>query len=114
MVISLFVFLVGFAELSAWATTGNELRDICQIAARNSPQGNLELAKATNCQGFVEAVVLVGRHMREADRFCPPDGVTVGQAINVLVKYLNENADKTHQGGEVLAIAAFGKAWPCN
>jgi len=112
-VVALLVSAVGFAQSSAWATTGNELSDICQIAARDSPNGSLELAKAMDCQGFVEAIVLVGRRMREEDRFCAPAGVTVGQAIKVLVKYLNENPDQTHQAGESLAISAFGKAWPC-
>ena len=111
--IPLLICLMGLTGHLAWATTGNDLLDICQIAATDAPNGNLEVAKAMQCQGFVEAIVRVGRRLSE-NRFCAPDGVTVGQAIRVLVKYLHENPEQTHQGSDRLAIAAFERAWPCN
>ena len=112
-VFALAVFSFALVASTASALTGTELRNICQVAARNSTDTSLELAVGMQCQGFVEAIVTVGRRLREPNRFCAPDGVTVGQAINVLVKYLNENPAQLHHGGELLAITAFNEAWPC-
>jgi hypothetical protein len=112
-VVFLLAFLTALSSPPVLATTGNELKDICQIAARDNPQGTLELAKTMQCQGFVEAIVLLGRRLNEPHRFCTPDGVTVGQAISVLLKFLNKNPEQLHHGGELLAITAFEAAWPC-
>ena len=92
--------------------SGNEIREVCQISSRG-PKTELEVAKATYWEGFVEAILSVGQRLHEPDRFCVPDGVTGGQATNLLLKYLNDNPDKAHRPAETLAITAFWKAWAC-
>jgi hypothetical protein len=49
----------------------------------------------------------------EANTFCAPNGVTVGQAIRVLLKYLRNNPDKAHESSHGLAITVFKSAWRC-
>jgi hypothetical protein len=111
-VVALSILIASIGQSYAQIESGNVMRDICQLAARG-PKGELELAKATYCQGFVKAILFVGRRLGQPNRFCPPDGVTIGQAINVFLKYLNENPEQTHEPSEDLAIAAFGQAWRC-
>jgi hypothetical protein len=93
--------------------TGNDIRESCQITVRGPKGEGVELTEATYCLGFVTAILFVGRHLDEQSSFCAPVGVTVQQAVNVFLKYLNENPDKTHYSAESLAVASFRQAWPC-
>ena len=92
--------------------TGNNLKEGCQFASQGA-KTNLEAGKALYCQGFVKGILFIGRRLNEPESFCPPTGVTVTQAINVFLKYLNENPDKSHQAAEDVTIQAFWKAWHC-
>jgi hypothetical protein len=42
--------------------------------------------------------------------FCPPDGISVGQTVAVVRKYLNE---VWNQAAYSLVTGAFQQAWPC-
>lgn len=93
--------------------SGNDLKELCGIAARG-PRGNdLEPVKASFCQGFVTTFMLVGRHLEAPVHFCIPKGVTLGQAIDVLLKYLNDHPSELHQPAELLTILAYREAWRC-
>jgi Rap1a immunity proteins len=89
-----------------------DIKEACQFAVRG-PENELELSKASFCKGFVKTLVSVGRRLNKPDSFCAPDGVTVGQTINVFLKYLNDNPNKAQQAAADLAITAFGTAWRC-
>jgi hypothetical protein len=110
--VTLSVLIACVGQCYAQDQSGNDISELCQIASRG-PKTDFETAKATYCQGFVKAILFIGRRLDEPDSFCSQTGVTVGQAIDVFLKYLNDNPDKTHQPAESLAIAAFRKAWPC-
>ncbi len=51
------------------------------------------------------------RHQR--NDLCIPDGVTVGQATDVVVKAMREDPAKRHQDAGILMWSAIRKAWPC-
>jgi hypothetical protein len=44
---------------------------------------------------------------------CSPDGVTFGQARDLVQNYLKTNATYRHMDGYVIAIVVFGATWPC-
>ena len=111
-VVAVGILIASVSQSSAQIESGNEIRESCQFAAQG-PKTNLEVAKATYCQGFVKAILFVGRRLDEPVRFCAPDGITVGQAINIFLKYLNDHPDKTHEAAEDLAITAFWTEWGC-
>ena len=46
-------------------------------------------------------------------RFCKPESVTVGQAIQVILKRLEGNPEVWHQLFDTLALAVFVDVWPC-
>lgn len=93
---------------------GNDLRDDCRIAAH--PPKNIEgieVVKASLCYGFVTAFMLIGRSLEPPVQFCIPKRVMLGQAIDVLLKYLDDNPRDLHQHSELLTISAFRDAWRC-
>jgi hypothetical protein len=55
--------------------------------------------------------------MRDVDDyrmlFCPPPGVTLGQAKAVIVKYLDDNPKQLHLPIVPLALNALSNQWPC-
>jgi len=78
--------LIASANQSSAQTiaNGSDIKEACQFAAQ-VPENELELSKASFCKGFVKTIVSVGRRLNRQDSFCAPDGVTVGQAINVFL-----------------------------
>jgi hypothetical protein len=44
---------------------------------------------------------------------CSPDGVTFGQARDLVMQYLKKDATYRHMDGYVIAIVVFGATWPC-
>jgi hypothetical protein len=63
------------------------------------------------CTGIVEAVLFLP--MWGTNLYCTPKGVTVGQGMKVLVKYMNDHPEELHERTMQLAARAFQKAWPC-
>jgi hypothetical protein len=100
------------------ATSGNELLEECQLYQRASVDDpkltRLELLKAGKCRGTVDGIVFTGQLLFESYRFCAPEGVTMDQAVRVLIKFLDAHPELTHMSGEAVAITAFHDAWLCN
>jgi hypothetical protein len=59
--------------------------------------------------GFVEAFLTAYPILH----FCPPKGGTDGQAIAVVVKYIEARPERMHEQFGVFALEAFITAWPC-
>ena len=45
---------------------------------------------------------------------CIPDGVTSGQAVSIVKKYLKKNPEELHYTAHSLVAFALIKAFPCN
>jgi hypothetical protein len=65
------------------------------------------------CAGKVSALLNVADMFEPKFRFCKPEGVTVGQAIQVILKRLEGNPEVWHQLFDTLALAVFVDVWPC-
>jgi len=103
--------------------TGNEIQEGCQIGLNytvNSARliSSVDAGKAGFCLGFTQAILSLGGGggggLAGPNRFCLPDEATMGQAIHVLLKYLNEHPQLTHEDAMTLALRAFKAAWPCH
>jgi hypothetical protein len=118
-------FLLGAAgsclgEPSAPATeqnSGSEVLQQCERMLRATQKdltlSNLDTFKAGSCFGTVSTLLRWGPLLSEPYRFCAPT-VTIPQATQVLLQFLNENPEKTAHGPlEGSAIVAFQRAWPC-
>jgi hypothetical protein len=65
------------------------------------------------CSGEVGALVAVGQGLPGNNRFCFPAGSTRGQAVRIVVAYIDQNPARLHELFATLAIEALHRAWPC-
>jgi hypothetical protein len=61
------------------------------------------------CGGIVRAIF----HLESVLGFCVPDRATVGQAVRVVILYIDQRPARMHEHFEHLAIEALRQAWPC-
>lgn len=90
----------------AQTATGNEMLRACTDFGNqrsNSP------FYAGVCSGVLQAVF----DMNSGILFCPPPGVTIGQAALVVVADMQRHPETMHLPLPVLADMAFASAWPC-
>jgi hypothetical protein len=59
------------------------------------------------CSGLVAGV------SSASPRVCPDDGVTGGQQIRVVLKYLQDHPEELHLDDALLVDRALAKAFPC-
>ena len=93
------------ANSFAGFTSGNELQQWLSISeSKKQPDFNSGLYK-----GYVAGVIDV------ADKrlFCLSKGVTRGQGIAVVSKYIKNNPEKWNKGAASLVIKALKEAFPC-
>jgi len=44
---------------------------------------------------------------------CPPGGATVGNAVRVIVVYIDQRPERMDEQFEALALEALQQSWPC-
>ena len=66
--------------------------------------------EAGECLGEVDGIVETARKFGEV---CPPPDVTTGQAVHVVVQYINARPERMHEQFSRLALEALTAAWPC-
>lgn len=64
-------------------------------------------------KGYFEGYVL-GVLESAKDRLCVPERVEMGQALEVIEKYLKEHPQELHLPASGLVLKAIQTAWPCN
>jgi len=90
--------------------SGSELLDMC---AATQIDGAYH-AKIAECRGYVTGVADAFNCESPSKGYRWQDpGVTMGQLVKVVVKWLNENPDKLHYGAGSLTAAALSEAFPC-
>jgi hypothetical protein len=107
-------FLVALLLLGATSTaraTAVDDVEACRAAAK--PGGiKLESAFAAGyCTGIVEATMF---NLPVTGNVCLPKGVTTGQGLQVLVKYMDDHPKELHEQTVRLAARAIVQAWPCS
>ena len=70
------------------------------------------------CLGIIEAVIntaiIRSDQLPKESRVCFPEGgVSYGQGIRIVVKYLQENPSLVHMSDTLLTTVALGQAYPC-
>ena len=92
--------------------TGYDYLPRCQLVVRG-PRTDREIMSATYCVGAVSALIGVDPFLAPRYRFCFPEDVTVGEAVQVVVAYLESSLSRLHEDFRQLAITAMRQAWPC-
>jgi hypothetical protein len=111
-----------FAE-DVKAADGNRLLESCTSSVQFMDNGSFsegtQSAQAIWCVGYVTGILDaldLARRLSDAPgvKIYPClAGVTSGQAIRVIVKYLRENPEKLQQRALPLSLAALQRAFPC-
>ena len=91
---------------AAFATTANELIPHCRAWLENVTTGKGVMDQSI-CFGIVRGIAFA------APNVCRPDGVTSGQALRVVVQYIEQRPARMHEDFEKLALEALRVAWPC-
>lgn len=97
---------------------GNELLGQCQqfIKAADS-EVNFNRVDAGVCGGFVQGVnstvFFLSGDLENDAKFCTPDGVTNGQLVRIVVKYLKDNPKLLNNSRAGLVWFALKDAYPC-
>lgn len=87
---------------------GNELLINCSLADDLSKQRSAsDSLLAGYCYGLVHGV------SQTAPGVCVPQKVPLGQAIKVVLKFLNDNPNKLQIDGAALTRDALSNAFPC-
>jgi hypothetical protein len=65
------------------------------------------------CIGVLKTLVVVSKNLKPSFRFCPPNSVTLDQALRVTVAYLEARPQRLHEDFVALAAEGLAQAWPC-
>jgi hypothetical protein len=84
--------------------TGNDWLQECTSASAG---------RSTRCLTFVLAIVHMNAQPEVSTFFCGPKEATIGQARDVIVKYLRDHPERRHLLFARLAIDAMRQAFPC-
>jgi len=59
------------------------------------------------CAGVIQGLIY------DRTDICLPSGVEKGQAVRIVVQYINSQPARLHEDFTMLAAEALRKAWPC-
>lgn len=114
------VALVGVGVCGQAKADGNSLLTQCQASIRFMNDNSViadEFGQG-KCLGIVEAVIgttlVRNDQIPKESRICFPEaGITNGQGIRIVVKYLQETPSLLHLSDTILVMTALGRAYPC-
>ena len=68
-----------------------------------------------NFEKYSPAMDMIAKILFKGDgtNHCKPEGSTVGQAVAVTLKFLNQNPELWNYSAQDLTAAALANAWPC-
>ena len=99
------------ASVAQWgaADTGNKLYEFCSDPDKGSSERNYCLGYLS---GAYDGVALAARI--SDSKLCVPDTVTLGQIVDVFIKYSRNNPEKRNENAAtVLGLSLFAY-WPCS
>jgi hypothetical protein len=90
-------------------TTANQMLPGCKGLLDNRMTSGVSVYQQGRCGGYVASLVYgVGEQ-----EFCSPKEVSIGEAVAVVVKYIEARPERMHEQFGALAIEALTEAWPC-
>ena len=90
-------------------TTANQMLPGCKGLRDNSMTSGVSVYQQGRCGGYVASLVYGGGEQE----FCSPKGVSIGQAVAVVIKYIEARPERMHEPFGGLALEALTAAWPC-
>jgi hypothetical protein len=93
---------------SAQDTTANQMLPGCKGLLDNSMTSGVSVYQQGRCGGYVASLVYGG-----GQEFCSPKGVSIGEAVAVVIKYIEARQERMHEQFGALALEALTAAWHC-
>jgi Rap1a immunity proteins len=85
--------------------------DFVIVGCRDGLSGeNRQAFRQGLCAGIVQTILYFGR---TSFNVCMPESVTMGQAIRVVVAYIDQRPERMHERFETLALEVLQQSWPC-
>jgi hypothetical protein len=92
-------------------TTANGMMPGCRRIVAYEASPNTSAAYDTGmCAGIIGTLFYFG----SALGFCSPERANRGQALRVVVQYIDARPARMHERFQDLALEALKAAWPCN
>ena len=108
--LALTIMMVGAAPVSLAATmNGSDIYVGCELLAhpRASPPPPENILVQGYCAGAVSAIAFTNPNV------CAPSGWNVGQAVAVVLRFMDTHQERRHEDFSALALEALVRAWPC-
>jgi hypothetical protein len=97
--------------------TANFMLPHCRAAANNqAPALTLDAVLQGMCVGIIDAIeYMMSEFPPDEKEFssCPPSDVTLKQAVQVVISYIDARPERMNENFKKLAIEAIHDAWPC-
>lgn len=113
-VLGLLAFSVGcLGQENNSYTSGMDLLKYCQTSMKSIDDATIQMSEIENfhdglCRGIVLGIFNV------SSKVCSSEKNTVGQAIRVVLKFLQDHPEKLHLRATDLAEQAMAQAFPCH
>jgi hypothetical protein len=95
--------------------SGNAFLSLCGNMPDLSPKQSL--FQQGQCLGYVVGIDdgwrIAYDMQSQSQPYCAPDGVTNGQLMRVLIKFIKDHPEKAHFQTRVLEVESFMDAFPC-
>jgi len=120
----LLVFFLGFVPFAGAAPVtldGNTLLPQCEAAVKMANGVTARNTDASYCLGFVNGIMVMAYDWQASAKqskltflpCLPLDGMTSGQALRIVTKYLKAHPEKLHRDAHILVVEALTEAFPC-
>ncbi len=113
---------VALCTAHSHAQTGIELQHECQAAIAPGPNVN-DAMDGSHCLGYISGVafsISMWEEINKANSLgtdtvpaCLPDHGTAKEYVKIVLRYLDQNPDKLHEGYGLLVFFALRIAYPC-
>lgn len=122
MTVALASTLISVVAMAAAPNDGNALISKCKAALRVMDGKKIDVGDDQvaigQCLGLVEGVrntqIYLNSYLEKDLQICWPDaGINNGQAIRILVKYLDDHPAILHMDQTLLTMKAFDESYPC-
>jgi hypothetical protein len=121
---TLAILLLGslaFAGTAPVTLDGNALLPKCQNAVHIADGDTANDIGGSYCLGFVSGIMIMASDWQASEKTTkvsflpclPSEGMTSGQAVRVVTKYLDSHPERLHRDAHILVIEALKEAFPC-
>ncbi|MGF9764234.1 Rap1a/Tai family immunity protein [Microvirga sp. 0TCS3.31] len=109
-----------FAQLDAQSEARRKSADFLLSACKGYMAGHQRIKDVNDallqgeCGGIVKTLIFFSEDLPPKVRFCMPREVTNGQAVRVIVAFMNANPSRLHEDFKTIAGEALHNVWPCS